>query len=263
MAVFSSCASYVRFEHVVCRKLRYVRPKDIEEFLQTVLATARKREQVLKGGTLLWRAQSGYTDRLSSKSADLEVYVPGPHPPDRMEPFADRALEGRASPKGIPVLYLSIERDTALTEMRPALRSTISVARFAVVKDLRIIDCSFDSAGTPLWPQYWVVNGNEADLSLMMAEPSPDERERSVWTDIDIAFAKPIDRSDYLASYAPTQIIAELFKSEGYDGIKYRSALRETGHNVALFDLGAAKVDPTSCALFEATKIDFEFREIT
>jgi hypothetical protein len=91
-------------------------------------------------------------------------------------------------------------------------------------------------------------------------EPPPDERERSVWTDIDVGFAEPVNRSDDVASYAATQIIADLFRLEGYDGIKYRSALSETGHNIALFDLTAA--EPTSCSIVEVEAIQMNFREV-
>jgi hypothetical protein len=38
------------------------------------------------------------------------------------------------------------------------------------------------------------------------------------------------------------------------------AALSATGHNVTLFDVGAADVDTTSCALFVPEKINFEFR---
>jgi hypothetical protein len=100
------------------------------------------------------------------------------------------------------------------------------------------------SAGVSLWPRYH------------LDEPPPDERERSVWTDIDLAFAEPVNRSDDVADYAPTQIIAELFKREQYDGIKYRSALSDTGHNVALFDITTAELHPTSCTLFAPTEIN-------
>jgi RES domain len=165
-----------------------------------------------------------------------------------MKPRADRAFEGRASPKGIPVLYLATERDAAMLEVRPWLGSSVSIARLEAKRDLRVIDCSQGSAGAPLWPKY------------LAAEPPPAERERSVWTDIDLGFAEPVDRSDDVADYAPTQIIAELFKREGYDGIKYRSALSDTAHNIALFDITAAELDPTSCALFRPIKINVEFR---
>ena len=50
----------------------------------------------------------------------------------------------------------------------------------------------------------------------------------------------------------PSQIIAELFKVTGYDGVAYRSALGD-GHNVALFDLDAAS--PINFCLYSVASI--------
>jgi hypothetical protein len=218
-----------------------------EQFLEAVRTTASKREQEIKSGTTLWRAQLG---------CDWQVIeghetwgLPLPHPHGRMKPFVNRAIEGRANPKGIPVLYLATERDTALQEVRPWIGSLVSVASFEVRRDLRVIDCSKGSAGKHLCKE----------MFARMDHLSPDDLELSNWTDIDEAFAEPVNRSDDVADYAPTQIIAELFKREEYDGIKYRSALSTTGHNVALFDMAAAEV--VSCEVLSVSKINAEFKE--
>jgi hypothetical protein len=127
--------------------------------------------------------------------------------------------------------------------------SPVSVASFQVKRDLRVIDCSKGSAGRPL----------RKEMFERMDHLSPNDLELSNWTEIDLAFAEPVDRSDDVADYAPTQIIAELFKHEQYDGIKYRSALSATGHNLALFDTAAAEV--VSCEVFSVSKINAEFNE--
>ncbi len=79
-----------------------------------------------------------------------------------------------------------------------------------------------------------------------------------MWSDIDRAFSRPVTPSDEIADYVPTQIIAELFRANGLDGVAYRSALGES-HNLAIFDIDAA--DVIKCSLFEAKKIDFTFKE--
>jgi hypothetical protein len=137
--------------HVVRSEFRYIRPADIDDFLRTVLATAREREIEIESGTVFWRAQLGHNWRVSSSSPDLDVCVPCPHPPERMKPLTDCAHEGRANPKGIPILYLATERDTAMLEVRPWLGSSISIVRFKAQRDLRVVDCSQRSAGLPLW----------------------------------------------------------------------------------------------------------------
>ena len=166
-----------------------------------------------------------------------------------LSPRANRAVEGRANPKGIPVLDLATERDTALQEVRPWIGSLVSVASFEAKRVLRVIDCSKGSVGKQL----------RNDMFARIDRLSPNDLELLNWTNIDFAFAEPVNRSDDVADYAPTQIIAELFKREEYDGIKYRSALSATGHNVALFDMAAAEV--VSCEVLTVSKINAEFKE--
>jgi hypothetical protein len=66
-----------------------------------------------------------------------------------------------------------------------------------------------------------------------------DEVEKAVWSDINDAFSKPVRRSDDSLDYIPTQILSELFKSNGLDGVAYKSSYGEAGCNMALFDLEA------------------------
>lgn len=79
---------------------------------------------------------------------------------------------------------------------------------------------------------------------------------QSVWADIDRAFSQPVSPSDDTADYVPTQIIADLFKSKGYDGIIYRSAFGG-GYNVALFDLEMAEL--SNCGLYTVKDLKFDF----
>ena len=51
--------------------------------------------------------------------------------------------------------------------------------------------------------------------------------------------------------YVPTQVIAELYKSEGYDGIAYKRAFGDDGYNIAVFNLDDARVK--SCVLHDGS----------
>jgi hypothetical protein len=84
------------------------------------------------------------------------------------------------------------------------------------------------------------------------------EREQAVWSDIGRAFSRPVNPSDTVADYVPTQIIAELFKSNGIDGIVYSSSLGKN-LNVVLFDLDSAEL--MSCSLFGVKTVSFTFDE--
>jgi len=85
-------------------------------------------------------------------------------------------------------------------------------------------------------------------------------RIEAVWADINSAFSEPATRDESTADYVPTQILAELFRDLGYDGVVYRSAFGEDGFNIALFDLDAAEVQ--SCVLKEVTQMTYDDRAL-
>lgn len=58
-----------------------------------------------------------------------------------MKPTSEYAVEGKSTPKGIPYLYLSNDRDTSMMELRPYIKQMISCGVFEVSKGLTLIDC--------------------------------------------------------------------------------------------------------------------------
>jgi len=159
-----------------------------------------------------------------------------------MKPIPNWQSEGRANPRGIPYLYMANTRDTALSEVRPWIGASISVSQLRIVRDLKVIDCSkhFKPSETVL---------------LLDRLPAID----GIWFAIDNAFATPVSKDDETKGYIPTQIIAELFKSAGYDGVMYKSLLSEDGLNLALFNLNDAEV--TKGTVVQAGSISFKFVE--
>ena len=244
MNKFKSWNSYRNFASRVRRKTHYIRTPEDDDFLREVLRTSKSRIRDLPAGSGLWRAQLGH-DWRPHYEGNLHVGdLPAQYPPDRMKPLQDRATEGRANPKGIPVLYLSTRKKTAMSEVRPWLSSLVSCAHLSTTRDLKIVDFSVY---------------HRSSLMLYLREPPAPEREAAVWRQIDRAFSEPTTTSDDTADYVPTQVIAELFKNEGYDGIAYKSAFGKKGYNIVLFDPADAKL--TSCALFEAKSLKFSFEQ--
>ncbi|MBM0202940.1 RES family NAD+ phosphorylase [Micromonospora sp. STR1s_5] len=161
-----------------------------------------------------------------------------------MKPLQDRAYEGRVNPKGIPCLYFATTREVAMSEVRPWIGSVISVARFRTEREVVVVDCSVSHLEEELPPG----PGND------------EEVERTVWSQIDQSFSTPVTRSDNTAEYAATQILSELFRSCGYDGILYKSAFSAEGRNVALFDLDCAtQID---CTLYEVRNATYDFQPL-
>ncbi|MCF7491348.1 MULTISPECIES: RES family NAD+ phosphorylase [unclassified Vibrio] len=231
----------MQFSHSVKSKSRYVLDADSQEFLEGIKNTCVSRIEVIAPNSLLWRAQMGHS-AIPLMQDDIEVdeiYVP--YSESRMRPLTDSATEGRANSKGIPCLYVASNKETAMSEIRPWLGSVVSVAKFSNNCELQVIDFSKHHNGS---------------LPFFLAEPEDAKKIEAVWTHIDRAFSEPVTNSDQKSDYAPTQIIAELIKSLGYDGIAFKSSLN-TGLNLALFDLNC--VDFINCNLFKVNNIQFSF----
>jgi hypothetical protein len=240
---FKSHRSYQDFAFSVTRCWRYLRTADDNSFTEAVLATSQGRGHEESAGQTLWRAQIGY--RLRELGDD---HFPVAFCPKRMKPPPDwliegRAPEGRINPKGIPFLYAATHERTAVGEVRPSCGQLVSVAQLRTSRDIRLINCTTDE--------------EKIRTVVYFKEPEPEEQTLAVWRDIDRAFSEPVTASDDRANYAATQLIAELFRKNGFDGIAYRSSYGP-GHNIALFDLNAAEVtaDPQ---LVEVTDLSLTY----
>ncbi|MGD9540396.1 RES family NAD+ phosphorylase [Methylocystis sp.] len=237
--------SYRQFAESVKTNLRYVRSKGANDFLDEVFASSGNRKQTISQGDIFWRARLGCEyEMVTHEGDDIDVSWPRPCPygQEAMKPISNWQNEGRANPRGIPCLYLATTRDTALAEVRPWIGAMISVARLKIRRDLNVIDCS----------KY---HSMDAFKTVILDHTRP--REDGIWMAIDRAFATPVSRDDESKEYLPTQILAELFKSEGFDGLVYKSLLTEDGFNLALFNLEDA--DVAHCEIFKAASIKFHF----
>ena len=242
MREFKSYQSYKNFSESVSREWRYARSSEQEEFLATLLETSESRKEIIPESTILWRAQIGH-DWRSVNVDDEQSEETCPYSPERMKPLTYQASEGRANPKGIPVFYLATHLKTAVAEVRPWVGALVSVGQLKLARPLTVVDFSKE----------------ERRLILYGSEPDAPERERAVWRDMNYAFSRPVTQNDFVADYAPTQIIAELFRQHGYDGIGYKSSLGN-GSNLALFDFNVAEV--INCTLFQVEAVDFTVSEM-
>ncbi len=244
---FPSWRSYWNFARAVNREYRYIRSPGTEAFLAAVLATSESRRLEIPQGRIFWRAQVGHGWRPIDDETDDEI--PCAHPRSRMKPQVGRASDGRANPRGIPCLYLATTKEAAMSEVRPWIGAYVSCGQFKTLRPLTVVDCSRRHADNPFY----------YNLDEGMYEPEPEERIKAVWAHIDRAFAEPMTRSDDQADYAATQILAELFKHAGADGVVYKSNFGDDGFNIALFDPEAA--DLINCGLFEVKGMTLTFSE--
>ena len=244
MSEFKNWNSYRLFENRIRHQRRYFRTQEDDDFLQKILDTSASRVKTLQKDSTLFRAQLGH-DWGPIDENDQDFKIPVAYPPKRMKPLANSAIEGRANPKGIPVLYAANKMKTAISEVRPWVGSLVSCAQFKSTRALKIMDLSiYHSKG----------------IKFYFSEPDDSERDKVVWTHIDQAFSEPTTSGDDTAEYVPTQVIAELFKNNGFDGIAYKSVFGDDGYNLALFDLADAEL--TNCCLYQVKDIDLSFKQI-
>src|SRR5260370_35966250 len=59
---------------------------------------------------------------------------------------------------------------------------------------------------------------------------------------LDTEFAKPLRHNDDTREYRPTQFFAEWARDHGYDGLRYESAMSDSGRNVVFFDTVAVAI---------------------
>lgn len=251
---FASWRSYQKFALRVRRASRYVWQREVQAFLDTVMATLRERDVTIPIGSILYRARLGIQYRVDKDDqGNIIDEQPSGYGADAMKPPRDIASEGRANPAGIPVLYLGTCVQTAISEVRPWVGSEVSVAQFKTTRELRAVDLSLG-------------HGQSVLSQMVLGElfdTKPTElakKETAVWIDIDNAFSKPVTRSEGTVDYVPTQILTELFRHAGYDGIIYRSQFGKAGYNVALFNL--ADANAISCAPYTVSAVEIQFEQI-
>ncbi|ORU90517.1 MAG: hypothetical protein A6F71_06025 [Cycloclasticus sp. symbiont of Poecilosclerida sp. M] len=249
---FKSYRSYYLFSESVRTKQRSILDDESKIFLEAIVNTCRDRMSTIEKGVIVFRAQVGHVWRpiyQTNPETKEEMYVddvPYPFSFDRMKPLVEGAQEGRANPKGIPYLYVASDKETAMAEVRPWLDSIMTVGELEIKRKLKILDFS--------------LHHGKINFSIYFKQkPSKKEVNDAVWLEIDNAFSKPTKITETTSDYAPTQIISEFVKSEGYDGIAYKSSFGD-GHNLVLFDTESA--DVVNCTVHQAAEIKYKFQEL-
>lgn len=238
---FDSWRSFWDFRLEITSSSRFMRSPASQRFLDTVAAECHERATSIPAGRNFYRAQVAHRDELDDESGET---FPGPAARTRMLPLRDRAREGRVNPKGIPCLYMAADEHTAIAESRPWIGSLVSVGLFQTKRELRIVDCT---------------DGADRHPFYLEGEPEPAKRSEAVWCYIARAFREPVTRDDDRAEYAATQSIADVFRTQKFDGLAYRSSFGTDRYNIALFDINAA--DLVMCRLYEIRDVQLRYTE--
>lgn len=138
------------------------------------------------------------------------------------------ASHGRANPAGIPYLYLASQESTAISEVRPHPGDAISVARFEVPDDLRIVDLRHPRRTISPFTQ-----PDEDELANL-------RRDIEFLEKLGEELTRPVLQKAAAFDYIPSQYLCEFAKKCGFSGVMYRSSV-EGGINMALFEPDCAR----------------------
>ena len=240
---FNTWEDFANFDKHVRYESRFLLNPAAIEFLQNVKRTLSVRTLNLQSDFILYRAQIGHREY---EDEDVGQTIIAGYLAERMKPIPHNGVEGRANPKGISYLYLSNDENTCLAELRPSCGQLLSSAQFKTKRDLRLVDCCS-------------VARHYNQIECIFKPPqSQEEITNAIWSRINEAFTTPVTKNDSVSDYVPTQILAELFKTEGFDGICFKSGLG-LGHNITLFNPDDA--DLVNCTVMETKSVSYEFSE--
>lgn len=171
-------------------------------------------------GRFIWRARQAMSEQ------DLRAILMSPSrqigpPPSKL------AKGGRMNTHGIPVFYGAMEQSTCVSEVRPPVGSYVVLARFEVLRRMRLLDLNtlkeIYVGGSHFDPDYTVRKGRKAFLRYLVKELS-----------------QPVMPQDEAMEYLITQAVAEYLADKAeppLDGIIFPSSQTGgDGRNVVLFN---------------------------
>ncbi|QPO08270.1 RES family NAD+ phosphorylase [Sulfitobacter sp. B30-2] len=147
---------------------------------------------------------------------------------------------GRLNREGFPVLYLGTTAYTALAEIRPHPGHYVSVGGFRILEDLKVADFGADisrfAQNEVRLEMYGIVHA----FDRMMSTPvTPDDTVR----------------------YLITQLLAEVLKARGYDGVQFRSSVSD-GKNLCIFEPSKARFENGHSAVNYVKSLVYEAPEV-
>ena len=120
---------------------------------------------------------------------------------------------GRFNPERISYLYLTEDPETSIYEVRPTIGQHVSVTLFKTTEELRIYDLA---------------------ENIKTQDDYRKDEDGPLFGEIQRRFSEP--NSGDALRYVPTQYLGEIIKQMGFDGIRFRSSLKQDGTNIVLFD---------------------------
>lgn len=193
-----------------------VRPEDMLQALGRFVQSERLVKR-LPAGTLVYRVRVHGADEAPRSAEEL-----GPPPAELVH------QSNRMSPAGISMLYVALDRETAIAETLSSASESISgtLGIFELLEETRVVD--FVRLRRP--------------PTLFTPESNPEDRAPLQFLhSLAHEFSLPIARDGREhVEYVPTQVVTEYLRyryrpKRPVHGVRYRSAKHAPGINLALF----------------------------
>ncbi|MBP5958154.1 RES family NAD+ phosphorylase [Pseudomonas anatoliensis] len=169
----------------------------------------------VSNGTIFYRARV-INSRSDIKNAEQDL---GPPP-------KELAANNRMSAAGVPLMYVSGDPKTCISELRPSIGDSVAVAKFYSTADLVFFDFTALEKKLAFQP-----------ISIFESFFEGSSNRRKLLSFLHAEIAKPL-RANSL-DYVVTQALAEFIRHEAsvkFDGIVFRSAQNKNGINYVFFD---------------------------
>lgn len=197
-----------------------------EEEFNSCLDMICKGEETLEKGKSFYRARllsSENYDHMKLSDVNEGLNDSGIHGLSKEEmgaPPPEKTVAGRANPKGVSYLYLATNPEIACAEIQPTLFDLISVAKFKLTQNIKVVNLKHRSV---------------KKISIQQKKVY-----RDLIKEVMEAFSMPY-RSTDIKKYLISQAVTEKIKEKDFDGIMYGSmnAMSNPGeisYNLVLFD---------------------------
>lgn len=136
----------------------------------------------------------------------------------RMPP-TEKARPGRIGAEGIPCFYLTNNVDTAIKEVRAGAFDYVTVAKFKLKNNIKVIDLRLLDSISP----------------FSISEPISLAINKEPLLRLKAEVEKPVRVTENAIEYVPIQYFCDYIRSKGYKGIIYNSTMSATGYNLSAF----------------------------
>ncbi len=158
------------------------------------------------------------------------------------EPPLSVSNDGRNNIAGTSYLYLAGEEYTACAEINPTIRGLISLSKFEVVKDLKLINF-YDKVDDYSKPDF---------IKKYKVYP------HQIMNEIFSVFSR-IHKNN--SSYYITQYISDYIRKAGYDGIKYWGAANY-GTNYTIFNCHKSNIKFLDSKIIATYGVNYNFIDL-